>query len=334
MSDIARMAGVAESTVSRALSGSPLVARRTSERILEIARATGFVANEQARGLALGRLQIIEVIFAIERGTLQQVSDPFFVDMLARLIDEFAKHDYSVLVSHATPWDPDNPRCAYISGRAAGLVIIGQGRHQNDIREFANNHSAVVVWGAVDDSGGPCIIGSDNRLGGRQATEHLLARGCRTIAFLGDVRFPEIRQRFEGYRDTLANAGVALDDRLVLPAPFDIERASEACQSLVKLYPEIDGAFAASDMIALTAISALQQHGVGVPEDIAVVGFDDIPAGAYVYPGLTTVRQNIPRAARVIAELLLALIAGKPVESARLETELVVRESSGSKAGG
>lgn len=173
------------------------------------------------------------------------------------------------------------------------------------------------------------MVGSDNRLGGRQATAHLLEQGCRSIVFLGDVRFPEIRQRFEGYRDALTAAGIAIDDELVLPAPFDIERAREATGPLIDLYPHFDGLFAASDMIALAAISALQQQGLKVPGDVAAVGFDDIPSAEYVYPSLTTVRQDIPRAARLIAERLLGLIDGQQANSAVIETELVVRESCG-----
>jgi len=329
MSDIARLAGVSESTVSRALSGSTLIAESTRQRILEIARATRFVANEQARSLALGRLKIIEVIFAIERGTLQQVSDPFFVDMLAKLIDEFSRHEYDVLVSHSTPWDPDRPDCAYVRGRAAGLIIIGQGRHRNQIRDLARSYRQVVTWGAVDDNEDHCIVGSDNVGGGRLATCHLLGLNRRSIVFLGDRELPEIRQRYEGYREALVNAGIALDERLVVNAPFDIHKARVAARSLPELPVRFDAVFAASDMIALGAIAALKEAGLRVPEDIAVVGFDDIPAAAHIYPGLTTVRQDISRAARALVERLLALLDDRPAPSTRIETSLIVRDTCG-----
>jgi len=329
MRDIARMAGVSESTVSRALSGSPLVAEGTRERILEIARASGYVVNEQARSLALGRLQVVEVIFAIERGTLQQVSDPFFVDMLATLIDGFSQHDYDVLVSHATPWDPARPGSAYVNGRAAGLVIVGQGRHRSEIRDFARSRDCVVTWGAVGEDDDYCVVGSENANGAELAIRHLLDLGRRSIAFMGDTALSEIRQRFRGYRNALAGAGIDPDPRLQLPAPFDIERARVVAQSLPSLYPAFDAIFAASDMIAMAAIATLREHGLRVPEDVSVVGFDDIPAVAHLYPGLTTVRQDIPRAGKLLVRRLLDLLQGKPAPSTAIETRLIVRETCG-----
>lgn len=332
MSDIARLAGVSESTVSRALSGSSLVAESTRKRILEIASATRFVVNEQARSLALGRLQVVEVIFTIEHGTLQQVSDPFFVDMLARLIDEFSEHGYDVLVSHSTPWDPRTPGCAYVRGRASGLIIIGQGHHRGAIRDFARAYDRVVTWGAVEDADEHCVIGSNNEGGGRQATRHLLGLGRRSIAFLGDRDLPEIRQRFRGYREALSEAGLEVDPQLVIKVPFDIEQARVAARSLPALYPAFDAVFAASDMIALGAISTLREHGLRVPEDVAVVGFDDIPAAAHLYPGLTTIRQDIPRAGKLLVQRLLRLLEGGDAPSEHLDTRLIIRDTCGAEA--
>jgi len=329
MSDIARLAGVSESTVSRALSGSPLVAAHTRERILELARATRFAVNEQARNLALGRSQTIEVILAIEPGTLQRVSDPFFVDMLATLVDALSVHGYDVLVSKSTPWDPQRPDCAFVGGRAAGLIFVGQGRHRAALRDFARAHERVVTWGAVEETDEHCIVGSDNAAGARAATRHMLGLGRRAVVFLGDRELPEIRQRFEGYAAALAEAGLAVDERLLLPAPFDVVEARAASRSLPGLYPEFDAIFAASDMIALAAIATLREHGIRVPQDVSVVGFDDIAAGAYTHPSLTTVRQDIPRAARVIVEKLIALIEGRSAESATVGTRLVIREPGG-----
>jgi len=334
MSDLARLAGVSESTVSRALAGSELVAGDTRERIMELARATRFVVNEQARSLALGRVRVVEVIFTIERGTLQRVSDPFFIEMLAMLVDEFSVHGFDVLVSHATPWDPEHPDCAYLSGRAAGLVIVGQARQQGAIREFARRQPHVVTWGALEDDTEEAVqtlIGSNNRRGGALVTRHLLDAGRRSIAFLGDTRLPEIRQRYAGYQQALSQAGITADPELMLSAPFDIERAREAAASLPRLYPAFDAVFAASDMIALAAMKTLHESALRVPEDVAVVGFDDIPAAAHVFPGLTTVRQNVPQAAKVLVERLLARLEGKPAPSTMIDVGLVVRESCGSR---
>ncbi len=331
MEDIARMAGVSESTVSRALSGSPLVAEKTRKRIAELAQATNFSINEQARNLALGRSQTVEVIFSIESGTLQQVSDPFFVDMLAVLTDELADHGYDVLLSKSPPWDVQRPGCAFLGGRAAGVIFVGQGRHRSNIRDFARAHRRVVAWGAVEAADDYCIVGSDNVGGGLLATQHMLAQGRRAVVFLGDRTLPEIGQRYEGYALALKAAGLELDPDLVVDAPFDIECAREAARGLARLYPRFDAIFAASDMIALAAIAALREAGIEVPKDVSVVGFDDIPAGAHVSPALTTVHQDIRTAGKILVAKLIAVLAEQPAPSQIIPTELVVRQSCGAK---
>ena len=329
MSEIARMAGVSESTVSRALSGSPLVAEKTRERILKIAQKANFSINQQARNLALGQSRTIEVVFPIEPGTLQQVSDPFFVDMLAALTDELADHQYDVLLTKSTPWDEDRPGCAFLGGRADGVLFVGQGRHRAEIRDFARAQKRVVAWGAVSDTNDHCVVGSDNIGGGRMATDHLLRLGRKSIVFLGDRTLPEIGQRFEGYRLALETAGIALDDRLVLNAPFDIERARRASEPLADLFPQFDAIFAASDMIALAAIAALREKGINAPEDVCIVGFDGIPAGAHVNPALTTVRQNVRQGGKVLVQKMLDVLQKGDAPSELLPVELIIRQSCG-----
>ncbi|MEM8773025.1 MAG: substrate-binding domain-containing protein [Pseudomonadota bacterium] len=329
MNEIARMAGVSESTVSRALSGSPLVAEKTRERILKIAQAANFSVNQQARNLALGQTRTVEVIFPIEPGTLQQVSDPFFVDMLAALTDELAKHEYDVLITKSTPWDENRPGCAFLGGRADGVVFVGQGRHRADIRDFARAQKRVVAWGAADEGNDHCVVGSDNIRGGRMATEHLLKLGRKSIVFLGDRTLPEIAQRYAGYETAMSAAGIAVNDKLVLNAPFDIEKARRACEQLGDLFPGFDAIFAASDMIALAAIAALRDKGITVPKDVSIVGFDGIPAGAHVNPSLTTVNQSVRRGGAVIVEKMMQLLKTGEAPSELLPVELIVRQSCG-----
>jgi len=330
MNEIARMAGVSESTVSRALSDSPLVAEKTRERIRDIARAANFSVNQQARSLALGESRTVEVIFPIEPGTLQQVSDPFFVDMLAALTDELAEHGYDVLLTKSTPWDPDRPGCAFLGGRADGVMFVGQGRHRAEIRDFARAQKRVVAWGAVSESNDHCVVGSDNIGGGRIATEHLLKLGRESIVFLGDRTLPEISQRFEGYRTAMISAGVGVDENLVVSAPFDIEKARHASERLCEIYPNFDAIVAASDMIAFAAIAALRNRGMAVPDDVSVVGFDGVPAGAHIDPALTTVRQNVRQGGKVLVRKMLDILRYGAAQSEVLPVELVVRQSCGS----
>ncbi|MEM7662103.1 MAG: substrate-binding domain-containing protein [Pseudomonadota bacterium] len=330
MGDIARMAGVSESTVSRALAGSELVAEKTRDRIQEIARTSGFSKNEQARNFALRKTYTIEVIFPIERGTLQQVSDPFFVDMLAVLTDELGKRGYDLLMSRSPPWDEERPGCAFTGARADGVIFVGQGRHRSEIRDFARLHKKVVTWGAALPNEDTCVIGSDNVGGGRRATEHMLSLGRQSIAFLGDLSLPEISQRFEGFKSALEAAGKTVSKDLVINSPFDIEEARSATHILADIYPSFDGIFASSDMIAIAAIANLRQRGLRVPEDVSVVGFDDIPSGAHMSPSITTVRQKIRTAGKILVDQLLAAIDGETPTSEILPAELVIRQSCGS----
>jgi len=332
MIEIARMAGVSESTVSRALSGSTLVAEHTRKRILDIARAANFSVNQQARNLALGQTQTIEVIFPIESGTLQQVSDPFFVDMLAALTDELASRQFDVLLTKSSPWDTDRPGCAFLGGRADGVIFVGQGRHRSEIRDFARTQKKVVAWGAVDKDSDYCIVGSNNVGGGIMAVNHLHSCGRKKIAFLGDKTLPEINQRHEGYLQGLAVNKLPVDKALDIAAPFDIEQARTAAAQLVDLYPKFDAVFAASDMIALAAIAEMRNRNISVPGEVSVVGFDGIPAGGHVNPSLTTIRQDVRNSGKVIIEKMFEILNGNNPSPCQLPVDLIIRESSGHTA--
>lgn len=329
MSDIARMAGVSESTVSRALSGSPLVAEKTKRRIAELARSTRYAVNEQARNLARGQTRTIEVMFPIERGTLQHVSDPFFVDMLASLTDALAEHGYDTLLTRSPPWDTDRPGCAFLGGRANGVIFVGQGRHRAEIRDFARQHRRVVAWGAVGLDEDTCVVGSDNAGGAYEATAHLARLGRRRVAFLGDTSLPEIAQRHVGYVRALDEAGLETIRTLQISAPFDVDLAREAAAALVALRGGFDAVFAASDVIALAAIAALREVGVNVPGDVGVVGFDDVALAAHVYPSLTTVHQRIRHGGQRMIAKMIGLLEGEAPSPEVLPTRLVVRQSCG-----
>ncbi|RME64209.1 MAG: LacI family transcriptional regulator, partial [Alphaproteobacteria bacterium] len=212
-----------------------------------------------------------------------------------------------------------------------GVIFVGQGRHRSEIRDFARAHKRVVTWGAVEAADDHCVVGSDNVGGGMLATQHMLNLGRKAVAFLGDRTLPEIGQRYEGYALALTAAGMDVDERRVIAAPFDIKEARVAAQPLAALYPEFDAIFAASDMIALAAIAALRDKGIRVPRDVSVVGFDDIPAGAHVSPSLTTVHQDIRRAGEILVEKLIAILAGESVSSQTIETRLIVRQSCGAR---
>ena len=185
-----------------------------------------------------------------------------------------------------------------------------------------------MVWGADFPDAEYCTIGSDNVAGGRRATSHLLRLGRKRVLFLGDTEAPEAEQRFRGYKLALEQAGVAYDETLNVSAQFDFHSGEAATRAAIERGLEFDAVFAASDLIAIGAIRALDRSGRSVPGDVSVVGYDNIPASRLVTPRLTTIEQDTTLAGRMLVSKLIDAAGGKAM-SERLETSLLIRDSCG-----
>ena len=328
MADIARLAGVSTSTVSRALSGSPLVNQETRTRVMELARSLNYSINIGAQNLRLKQNRTVGVVVPYDAATRQHLSDPFFLGMLGSLADALTEQGFDMLVSRVDAETLDAAALSFDSGRVIGIILIGQWRHHDQLNQLAARQVAIVVWGAQLPQQLYCTVGGDNVAGGRLATEHLLAQGRRRIAFFGDINLPEVAQRHQGYLEALAAHGVARDENLYVAGSFLPQGGTLAVQQLIERGLSFDAIFACSDLLAMSAISALRQHGLPVPEQVAVVGYDDIELAAYFHPPLSTVRQPMRAAGRALVASLLALVDGAPLASQQLPTELVVRASS------
>jgi DNA-binding LacI/PurR family transcriptional regulator len=173
-----------------------------------------------------------------------------------------------------------------------------------------------------------CSVGGDNVGGGLLATRHLLQRGCRRIVFLGDPELPEAGLRQQGHEQALAEAGVPSMAELHLPVPFDAAAARTALNGLLDRGLPFDGLFACSDVLAMAAVQVLRSRGLAVPQQVPVVGYDDIEWASHADPPLTTVRQPIAAAGVEIVDALLAIMAGAAMEPRTLAVELVVRQSA------
>jgi DNA-binding LacI/PurR family transcriptional regulator len=332
MADIARLAGVHTSTVSRALSGSPLVAREQRERILKLARERGYVINSSASNLRRRRTQTISVAIPLGHEAGQTLTDPFFMEILGHLADEITQRGYGMFLQKILPpMDDWLPRLIG-SQRCDGIIIVGQSTEHAAIEAAAASYQAMVVWGGHLARQSYCSVGTDNMGGGRVVVEHLLRSGRRRIVFLGDPSIPEIRQRLEGYRHALAHASAGSKSERIVPAHLTAEAAYEAMRAFIGRGEQFDAVFGATDIIALSAIRAITAAGLAVPRDVAVVGFDDISISAHFNPTLTTMRQDIARGARMLVELLFRRLNGEDTPSATMPAELIVRESSGESA--
>ncbi|WP_092277136.1 MULTISPECIES: LacI family DNA-binding transcriptional regulator [unclassified Duganella] len=328
MADIARLAGVSTSTVSRALAGSKLISEETRTRVMELARSLKYNINIGAQNLRMKQNRTVGVVVPYDPATRQHLSDPFFLSMLGSLADALTEQGFDMLVSRVDASELDAAAAPFDTGRVIGIVLIGQWRHHDQLNQLAARHVPIVVWGAQLPQQLYCTVGGDNVAGGELAGAHLLAQGRKRIAFFGDINLPEIGQRYEGLCKALAAAGMAADPALLVPASFVPDGGRLAVEELQARGVSFDAVFAGSDLMAMTAINTLRQQGVDVPGRVAVIGYDDIELSSYFHPPLTTVQQPVQEAGRALVASLLELTEGRPAPSLQLPTQLIVRASS------
>ena len=328
LEDIAREAGVSISTVSRALNDSPAVKRRTKQEIWRIARAHDYDFRSHMPNGPVGAEATIAVIVPAPQARETRVADPFFLELLAGIAEAARERNVDLVISHMFPRSAEDLEFAMTTSRATGMIFIGQSSLHEAFNKLADGDSRFVVWGAEFNDAGYCTVGSDNVAGGRRATSHLIRLGRKRILFLGDTEAPEAEQRFRGYRQALEEAGLELDPALVLPAHFDFHSGESTTRSAIESGLEFDAVFGASDLIAIGAMRALAKSGRSVPGDVAVVGYDNIPAARLVTPRLTTIDQDTNLAGRMLVSKLIDTKSGQAV-SERLETSLLIRDSCG-----
>lgn len=333
MSDIARLAGVSASTVSRALAGSPLVTAQRREEIRRLARERGYVVNSTARNLRMQRTQTLGVVVPLPHTTSLPLRDPFLMEMLGHLVDAITERGYGVFLQKIAPPMDDWFVNLIGSQRVDGIIVIGQSSEHALLEAAALVYRPLVVWGAHLPTQSYCAVGTDNVGGAMAVVEHLLGLGRKRILFVGDPAMPEIGLRHAGYCLAYERAPRLRPLPQLVPAQLTAESAYQAMRDFIGSGQAFDAVFGATDVIAMSVLRALTASGLAVPRDVAVVGFDDIALAAHARPPLTTVRQDLQRGAHTMVELLFRRLAGEDTPSAILPGELVVRESSGQAVG-
>ena len=332
MADLARMAGVSVSTVSRALADSPLLPLETRTHIRRLAAEQGFVIDQGARRLRLRRTETVAIVIPLGHEQGQPISDPFFLELVGHLADEITARGYDILLTRAPAPRPGWLAQLIQSARADGILVIGQSDQHAALNAAAESFLPLVVWGAVQPGQTYCSVGVDNFAAGRRAAEHLLAQGRTRIAFLGASQLPELKARMDGCRAALEDAGLPLPPELTVKTHLLETSVAAPVHALLRAKTPFDAVFAATDVIAAAAMRELQLAGMRVPQDVAVCGFDDVALAAHTNPPLTTIRQDLALGARALVDLLFRRLAGEPAPSVVMDAELIVRASTAPSA--
>lgn len=332
LADLAKLAGVSITTASRALNDSPSVNEQTKRRIWALARERGYPFRRYMPAGPTTAAATIAIVIPPPHGRDTSLFDPFVMELVAGVGEAARARGCDFLVSHVAPTRFEELSALMATNRAAGAVFLGQSSLHAAFNRLAQHETRFVVWGAQMPGQSYCSVGSDNVAGARLATLHLVRLGRRRIAFLGATEAPEALQRYQGYLEGLAAAGLAADRQVMFPSQFELEAAETATDTLLSRRVQFDAIVAASDIIALGAIRALVRAGRRVPQDVAVIGYDDIQVARLTRPELTTVRQDTCVAGRLLVAKLLDGDATTALRSERLPTELVVRASCGARA--
>lgn len=330
--DIADLAGVSQATVSRALRNSPLVRQETRERIQQIARELNYFVNRNAAGLRTHQSNTIALLLFDEAEGDAQIN-PFFLTMIGYITRAASKRGYDVLVSLQQLTDDWHVEYQ-ASHRADGLILLGYGdylSYREKLDALAAANTRFIIYGPIVKDQPGHSLGCDNETGGFAAADHLIRLGRKRIVILGDTskRHPEFASRYVGYARALTQSGVDLAPELKVYSDNTERLSYAAVRELIDSGLSFDAIFAVTDVLAIGAMRALMDAGKRVPEDVSVVGFDDLPRAAFVTPALTTVRQNIREAGEGLVQAVAGLIEGEPVESIQMPPKLIVRESCG-----
>ncbi len=328
ISDVASQAGVSKSTVSRALSDSPLIGEETKQRIRTIAKERHFQINMPARRLTMKQSNTVAFVTHAMYKAIS-FADLFSIELLGGITTALKEKGYDLLMLFVDPCDREWPEQHLAAGRADGFILMTSTRKTEHIKMLVEMGAPFIAWGAPHGKLQYCTVNGDNLTGGRLATEHLIGIGRKRIAFLGGpADEKEVELRYEGYVEALKAAGRAPVKALVAHGDYSDTSGAEKMKELLTRAPDLDAVFVNSDLMALAAMKVLKDEDRRVPEDVAVVGYDNLSIAETTTPPLTSISQNIPLAGRLLAENLLQYIKIRVVTHVTVPVELVVRQSA------
>ncbi len=321
--DIAREAGVSASTVSRIINGTVKVSTTLTASVEAAIAKHDFRPHAAARGLALGRTFTIGVLS-------QAIDSPFYAEGLRGVERRLLADGYAALFMSGNWNVTDEERCMrkFIDHRVDGIIMFSGCLADAVVTEFAER-CPIVVTGRELPAAHTFSLPIKDRLGATLAMHHLIGLGHRRIAFIaGSDNHPDALERLAGYRQALQEAGIAFDPRLVVRGDWQEKGGLTATTQLLEADRAFTAVFCVNDQTAYGAYLALFRHGLKVPDDVSVVGFDDLPSSSYSLPPLTSVRQSVRVLGERAAEAILALVCGRRPQLEPPPVELVVRTST------
>lgn len=329
LDQVAALAGVGRGTVSRVINGSPQVTAHTREAVMRAVDELGYVPNQAARTLVTRRTDTVALVIAESEERI--FGEPFFAGVVRGISSALNDASRQLVLSLVDTEEQTRRLGAYLTRQHVDGVLLLSLHDDEALPIELDARRLPVVVGGRPQHGQGSYVDVDNVAGARLAVEHLVQTGRRTLATIaGPHAMASGRDRLEGFRAAIGDAGLAADGDLVAEGDFSENSGWEAMELLLARRPDIDGVFAASDLMAMGALRSLRAHGRQVPVDVGVVGFDGIPASETTDPPLSTIRQPLAEYGRAMAEMLVRCIdAGEPVtERMILPVELVARAST------
>jgi len=318
--DVARRAQVSVASASRVLNRMENVSEETRARVADAIRELGYVPHAGARSLSLAKTNAIGVV-------LPDFHGEFFSEIVRGMDREASRHGYMLLLSNVHAGNElSEDALRAMRGRVDGLIVLAPHLSEKELSEALPNGTPVVLINTRGDAGGHAGVRLDNTEGARLVAEHLVANGRKQIVHIaGAAGNIDAHERADAFTDALKKAGVSFE---VIQGDFTEESGEAAIEALLKSGSKFDAVFAGNDMMALGALQAIRRGGIRVPEEVAVVGFDDIPLARHL--GLTTVRVRIAElGGRALGRLVSILTAGDDSGGQELhKPELVIRSTT------
>jgi LacI family transcriptional regulator, galactose operon repressor len=327
---IATLAKVSRSTVSRVLNNHPSVRPTVRERVLQVIREQNYAPQAAARSLASARTDTIGLL--VPRSAAFGLADPFIASTIQSLFEASAQQGYFLMLAMVTAdMEPGFYERILRSRHVDGVIMTSSDIDDPILPLLIKDGGPMVLIGRHPYFLNVVSVDVENREGAREAVAHLIGLGHRRIGVInGQLEMEAALARRDGYKQALLEAGIAIDPDLMVEGFYSETGAYQAMLKLLQLPQPPTAVFASSDTMAIAAMHAIRQHGLRVPDDIALIGYDDLPLAAYATPPLTSVHQPIGEMGAHAVRLLVEQIKGQgPATSVRLPARLVVRESSG-----